>query len=214
MLRPQKKSKLTWAALRQQRSALKRFEIYLPTLQLKQQLLQSAVLQTLQKHAAVQKAVDVGMEKISTYQAVFSDTAGVDLATLSKPADIAIDTVTIAGVRVPVFQSATFPQAAYSLFGTPAWIDQALTDQREQNTRLAELDIIEQKLELLQNALRKVTQRVNLFEKVIMPEARDNIRRIRIALGDRMTAAVARAKIAKEKLQQRQRMKEPEVEST
>ena len=67
------------------------------------------------------------------------------------------------------------------------------------------LEIVERKLALLQDELRKVIQRVNLFEKVIIPEARENIRRIRIALGDRMTAAVARAKIAKEKLQGRER---------
>ena len=67
------------------------------------------------------------------------------------------------------------------------------------------LEIIEQKQALIEAELRKVLQRVNLFEKVVIPEARDNIRRIRIALGDRLTAAVARAKIAKEKVQERER---------
>ena len=105
---------------------------------------------------------------------------------------------------MPVFESVAFPPAAYSLFGTSSWVDQALIDLREQNLRFAELEIIERKLELLHTELRKVTQRVNLFEKVIIPQARENIRRIRIALGDRMTAAVARAKIAKEKLEERE----------
>ncbi len=205
MPRPRKKIKLTWSELRQQRNALKRFELYLPTLQLKQQQLQSAVFQTRREHSTVAQAVDACAETISTYRPVFNDTAGVNLSALSQPEDIKTTTANIAGVRVPVFQSAAFTRAEYSLFGTPAWVDQALTDLREQNTRLAELDIIERKLELLHAELRKVTQRVNLFDKVIIPEARENIRRIRIALGDRMTAAVARAKIAKEKLVEEER---------
>jgi V/A-type H+-transporting ATPase subunit D len=212
MPRPRKKSKLTWTALRQQRSALKRFELYLPTLQLKQQQLQSANLQARREQGTVGKAVQACAKKISTYRTVFNDTAGVNVTALAEPSEIKTTTVNIAGVMVPVFVSAAFPRVSYSLFGTSAWVDQALTDLREQNRRLAELEIVERKLELLYTELKKVTQRVNLFEKVIIPEARENIRRIRIALGDRMTAAVARAKIAKEKLEARQRSDEAEVE--
>ena len=46
------------------------------------------------------------------------------------------------------------------------------------------------------------TQRVNLFEKVKIPECRENIRRIGIYLGDMDTSAVVRSKIAKSKLQE------------
>jgi len=199
--------------LRQQRNALERFELYLPTLQLKQQQLQSAILQTHQEHHKVKQTTDAFAEKISTYRAIFNDTAGVNVVSFSEPEEIKTVTTNIAGVRVPVFESAAFPQATYSLFGTSPWVDQALADLREQNLRLAELEIIERKLELLHAELRKVMQRVNLFEKVIIPEVRGNIRRIRIALGDRMTAAVARAKIAKEKLEEKERGDKLEAES-
>jgi V/A-type H+-transporting ATPase subunit D len=204
MPRPTKKIKLTWAELRQQRNALARFELYLPTLQLKQQQLQSAILQARREHHQAKQAADACTEKISTYRTVFNDTVGVNVVALSAPEDIQTATANIAGVRVPIFESATFPQAAYSLFGTSPWVDQALADLRQQNLRFAQLEIIERKLELLDTELRKVTQRVNLFEKVIIPQASENIRRIRISLGDRMTAAVARAKIAKEKLEERE----------
>jgi V/A-type H+-transporting ATPase subunit D len=213
MPRPRKKIKLTWTELRQQRNALGRFELYLPTLQLKQQQLQSAILPARREHHKVKQATDAFAEKISTYREVFNDTAGVNVVALSEPEDIKIVTTNIAGVRVPVFESAAFPLATYSLFGTSPWVDRALADMREQNLRLAELEIIERKLELLHAELRKVLQRVNLFEKVIIPGVRENIRRIRIALGDRMTAAVARAKIAKEKLEERERGGKLEAES-
>jgi len=212
MPRPKKKIKLTWTELRQQRNALERFELYLPTLQLKQQQLQSAILPARQEHHKVKQGADAFAEKISTYREVFNDTAGVNVVSFSEPEDIKTVMTNIAGVRVPVFESAAFPQATYSLFGTSPWVDKALADLREQNLRLAELKIIERKLELLHAELRKVLQRVNLFEKVIIPEVRENIRRIRIALGDRMTAAVARAKIAKEKLEERERRGKLEVE--
>jgi V/A-type H+-transporting ATPase subunit D len=213
MPRPRKKIKLTWTELRQQRNALARFELYLPTLQLKQQQLQSSIFQARREHHKVRQAVDACAEKISTYRAVFNDTAGVNVVACSTPEDIKTVTTNIAGVMVPVFESAAFPLVTYSLFGTSPWVDQALADLHEQNLRLAELEIIERKLELLDAELRKVMQRVNLFEKVIIPEGRENIRRIRIALGDRMSAAVARAKIAKEKLAEREPGSKLEVQS-
>ena len=143
MPRPRKKIKLTWTELRQQRNALERFELYLPTLQLKQQQLQSAIFQARREHYTVKQAADVCAQKISTYRAIFNDTAGFHVVALSDPEDIMTDILNIAGVRVPVFESAAFPQAAYSLFGSSSWVDQALADLREQNLRFAELEIID-----------------------------------------------------------------------
>ena len=205
MARPKKKIKMTWTELRQQRNALARFELYLPTLQLKQQQLQSAILKVLDEHRELKQAADACEEKLSTYRSVFNDTAGVNVAAFSEPEDVKTITANVAGVKVPLFESASFPRAAYSFFGTPPWVDRALSDQRELNMDLLKVEIVEQKLALLQAELKRVMQRVNLFEKVIIPETHENIRRIRIALADHMTAGVARAKIAKEKLQERER---------
>ncbi len=213
MPRQRKKVKLTWAELRQQRKALERFEIYLPLLQLKQQQLQSAILETEKEYQAMQEAVDIITEKISGYRDIFYDIAGVNLDTLSEPEDVQTVMTNVAGVKVPVFESAGFPQATYSLFATPDWIDRGLSDQREKNLCLLKLEILGQKLMLLRVELKKIMQRVNLFEKIIIPETRENIRRIRIALSDRMTAAVVRAKFAKKKTEARQQQSKPEVGS-
>jgi V/A-type H+-transporting ATPase subunit D len=56
---------------------------------------------------------------------------------------------------------------------------------------------------LVREELRITTQRVNLFEKVMIPQARENIKKIQICLGDMQTAAVVTGKIAKEKIQSR-----------
>jgi V/A-type H+/Na+-transporting ATPase subunit D len=204
MVRPKKKIKLTWSELKQQRNSLERFELYLPTLQLKQQQLQLTIVQARQEHEKVQLAANASEKKISEYRSVLNDTAGINIIALSEPEDVKTTIKNIAGIKVPVFESATFPEVTYSLFGTPPWVDQALADLSEKNRHLAELEILERKLDLLQAELKKVMQRVNLFEKVIIPETQKNIRRIRIALGDQMTAAVARAKIAKAKLEKRE----------
>jgi len=208
-----KKIKLTWTELRQQRNALARFELYLPTLQLKQQQLQSAILETLREHRRATQAAEASEKKLSTYDAVFKDPAGINVANLSEPEEIRTVETNIAGLKVPVFESVAFTRPVYSLFGTSPWVDRALADLRDRNRHLAELRIVEQKRALLGAELKKVTQRVNLFEKVVIPQAREHIRRIRIALGDRMTAAVARAKIAKEKLEEKERGSHTENES-
>lgn len=213
MPRPRKKIKLTWAELRQQRSALERFELYLPLLQLKQQQLQSAIIEADKEYKVVQESVDASDKKMSAYRSIFKDTAGVNIIALSEPEDVKTLMINVAGIKVPVFESARFPKAKYSLFATPSWVDEALSDQREKNLKLVKSEILKTKLKLLRDELKKVTQRVNLFEKVIIPEAKENIRRIRIALSDRMTAAVARAKIAKEKTKERKKTNNSEVSS-
>ena len=103
-------------------------------------------------------------------------------------------------MNVPEFQEVLFPPINYSLFATPVWVDKALADLRELARLQAQLDVLNRRRQLLQRELTKIVQRVNLFEKIKIPESREAIRVIRIKLGDEMTAAVGRAKIAKGKL--------------
>jgi V/A-type H+/Na+-transporting ATPase subunit B len=77
---------------------------------------------------------------------------------------------------------------------------EALADLREQSRRQSAVQVLREGEQLLQGELSRVIQRVNLFEKIMIPKDRDAIRRIRIKLGDEMAAAVGRAKIAKGKL--------------
>lgn len=204
MPRARKKIKLTWAELKGQRNALERFELYLPTLQLKQQQLQLTLAQVLQEYEETLTTLRSVETKIADYEPVFQDRAGVNIEEMAEPTEVRTTVKNMAGVRVPVFESVSFPEFVYSLFGTPPWVDQALADVKEKRRLMSHLKVLEDQMELLQAELKKVLQRVNLFEKIIIPETRQNIRRIRIALGDAMTAAVARAKIAKAKLEERE----------
>ena len=200
-----KKIKLTRPELKSQRDMLARFERYLPMLKLKQQQLQLTIREVQQKRREVLKAAEKSRQQIQPYKAVLSDLAGVNFRELSKPEKIETTDTNIAGVRIPVFHAVAFPVAVYSLFATPPWVDRAVADHRELNRHLAEAEVLEKQYELLGRELTKIVQRVNLFEKVKIPGCREAIRVIRIKLGDEMTAAVGRAKIAKTKLAESER---------
>lgn len=199
-----RKIKMTRTELKLQRDALARYERYLPTLKLKQQQLQSSILQTRRQHRKVQEALKSAQRHVDAYENVFNDVAGVNVKGLAEPDSVKTSQHSIAGVYVPKFEGVRFPPVDYSLFGTAPWVDRSLIDLRELNRLSAELDVIWNCMALLQAELKKVMQRVNLFEKIKIPETLDNIRRIRIAVGDQMTAGVARAKIAKAKLEKKE----------
>jgi V/A-type H+-transporting ATPase subunit D len=198
-----KKIKFTRTELKQQRDALARFKRYLPTLKLKEQQVQSSIVQTRQLFRKMQDEVDTTGRIISAYDGLFNDVAGMNFKRFASPESIRTSTYSIAGVHVPRFETVVFPKADYSLFGTAPWTDKALADLKKLHRQETELEILQKCLDLLQAELKKVMQRVNLFEKVMIPNTQENIRRIRIALGDQMTAGVARAKIAKAKLEQK-----------
>jgi len=194
------KVKLTRPELKHYREALRRYERYLPMLKLKQQRLQAMLREVAQQRAEAERLRDEIEDALRQYEAVFADRAGIPLEAWAKPSEVLIDEKNVAGVPVPVFRDAAFPEARYSLFGTPPWVDQALADLRERTRRQTMAEVLQQQERLLLGELTRIIQRVNLFEKIMIPDARDAIRCIRIKLGDEMTDAVGRSKIAKKKL--------------
>ena len=64
-----------------------------------------------------------------------------------------------------------------------------------------EAEVLDEQVRLLSQELRSTTQRVNLFEKVKIPETKANIKKISVYLGDEQVAAVVRSNISKKKLQ-------------
>jgi len=113
--------------------------------------------------------------------------------------DVQLGEANIVGVCVPVFESVDFTVEPYGLLSKPHWVDAVV----EMLKRAAELQLREQvareRLERLEAGLKKVTQRVNLFEKVLIPRAEAAIRTIQVGLADIERASVVRSKIAKRK---------------
>ena len=134
---------------------------------------------------------------------MWADLGGANVPQWAEPDRIETSSAVIAGIVVPAFEKAIFPSPSYGLFSTGPWVDKSLEDLRELQTLKAQLAVLEEQMRLLERELRVIMQRVNLFEKIKIPEAQDAIRMICIKLGDEMTAAVGRAKIAKSKLSAR-----------
>jgi V/A-type H+-transporting ATPase subunit D len=61
------------------------------------------------------------------------------------------------------------------------------------------MQVEEKRLSLLNYAVQKITQRVNLFDKVLIPQAQAYIKKIQIYLSDAERAQVVQAKISKNK---------------
>jgi V/A-type H+-transporting ATPase subunit D len=194
------KIKTTRPELKRQRDALKRYRRYLPMLKLKQQQLQMMMRDVSREYRRVQSELASAEQVFEAYRSVTAGVAGVDVRALSKPARVDTGVTNVAGVALPVFRSVEFPPLSYSLFSTAAWVDRTLADLRRVSALKAEGDVLTQQYQLLERELTRVIQRVNLFEKVKIPESQNAIRVIRIRLGDEMTAGVGRAKIAKSKL--------------
>mgnify|MGYP000625905197 FL=1 len=198
--------KLTKNELKVQKDRLKQFQRYLPTLQLKKQQLQAVVMQAAAQLEQVERQRQAAVAGLDDWVAVFAENdsfpAEKRLDALIRPRHVVCGEQNIAGVTVPVFQELSFEDIRYDVADYPLWVDTAAVRLRE----IARLDALEKTLrrqvELLERELRATAQRVNLFEKVKIPEAKENIRVIGIYLGDQQTSAVVRGKIAKKKLQE------------
>ena len=192
------KIKLTKNELKKQKDQLKRFERYLPTLLLKKQLLQMEIRQVEVLIKEKRQEREKALAELFHWVDVFGE--GLDLAPLVSVKAVRLDTQNIAGLDIPVFEDISFENVAYDLMTHPLWVDAGLEKIKELVTFDVELDVLERQLELLAAELRVTSQRVNLFEKVKIPETKENIRVINIFLGDQQTAAVVRGKMSKSKL--------------
>ena len=197
------KIKLTKNELKNQRDSLKRFERYLPTLQLKKQQLQMEV-------RIVREEMATLLNDITSLEGSWQDTipllSGTDAAEaldLVTVKDWHVGHRNVAGIDVPTFVSITFGDPDYDLFTSPVWYDDIVAMAQKRIELSLRQKLLNEMQELLEQELRVVTQRVNLFEKVKIPESKENIRKINIYIGDQDTNSVGRSKIAKGKCARR-----------
>ena len=196
--------KLTKNELKKQKDNLKQFQRYLPTLQLKKQQLQSVIMK-IRNELAEKEAERIQMiGDLDDWVAVFAENQlfqeDLKLDKLVQPDTVITRSDNIAGVTIPVFEELTFKDIQYNVDDYPLWVDTAVFKLREIARLDALVSTLRKQTALLEKELRTTSQRVNLFEKVKIPEAKENIRVIQVYIGDQQTAAVVRGKIAKKKL--------------
>ena len=198
------KIKLTKNEQKKQKDSLKQFTRYLPTLQLKKQQLQTVIRQSYAEIEELKVKQKEAVEGKKSWIAVYGENSSWSeersISHLVKVKEVKKTKGNIAGVEVPVFQSLVFEDVPYDLRVYPLWVDKAIVAIGEIARYDALIETLKERIRLLDKELRTTTQRVNLFEKVKIPEAKENIRKIGIYLQDQQTSAVVRGKIAKKKL--------------
>ena len=192
--------KLTKNELKAQKESLKMYRRYLPTLQLKKQQLQTEIRAIETRAEEVRSKRDRLNADFAEWIAVFGDSGSFAPDTVTVRA-VRTATGNIAGVAIPVFSGVDFARAAYSLYSTPLWVDIAAKRLETVLSLDLEARVLDEQVRLLHEELRTTTQRVNLFEKVKIPESRANIKRITVYIGDQQVAAVVRGKISKKNLE-------------
>ena len=196
------KIKYTKTEQKHQQDSLKQFQRFLPTLQLKKQQLQAEVRLSLEKLSQNREARKIALQNLAGVLVFFSEKSEAEKFTaLVKVASIRTSTTNIAGITIPVFDKVEFADIRWDLLTTPWYTDECVAALKDALSLRAEGKVLEKQYQLLFAELTTTTQRVNLFEKVKIPECKENIRRIKIQLGDMETSAVARSKIAKNKSQ-------------
>jgi V/A-type H+-transporting ATPase subunit D len=192
--------KLTKTELRLQQLKLAQLLKYLPTLQLKKAMLQAEVNFTQQEIETLQSEFELQENKVSRFSSLFSDRATNDFFSALNITQVHKRYENIAGVDIPIFESVSFAPSSYSLFDTPIWYESAIDAVKKMLVTREKVKIAEEKKRALEKELREVSIRVNLFEKIMIPRAQENIKKIKIFLGDQQLAAVSQAKVAKKKI--------------
>ena len=194
------KIKLTKNEYKKQKDSLKMYTRYLPTLILKKQQLQMEIQAVIENARRVELELEAFHKDIVNWISLFSENE-YRLEDLLKVEKLLTDKGNIAGVDIPVFVAVDFEVFSYDIFEYPLWIDEGIEAIKQSISLKLKHRIYQEQKRLLERELQITTQRVNLFEKVRIPETKSNIKKIAIYLGDQQTAAVVRGKISKRNLE-------------
>ena len=193
------KIKLTKNELKVQKDALKMYRRYLPTLTLKKQQLQAEIRVIEAKAMAVRKEKTDLERDFDSWIAVFSEKNAFPEGIITV-SNIRKGTGNIAGVTIPTFEGADFARGDYDFYETPLWVDIAADHMEKAMSLDLEAEVLDEQVRLLEKELLSTSQRVNLFEKVKIPETEENIKKISIYMADQQVSAVVRSKISKRKI--------------
>ena len=175
---------------------LSTYKQYLPALELRKQHLQLTRQKLLQAQGKLQNDAMALDKSIKKHMIMFSNPT-FNLSSLISIADVIIVKENIAGVILPKLEVVYFNIEHYNPELTPNWMEAAIDYLKSKITLAINNKILKEREHLLHQAILKTSQRINLFEKVLIPQAEKDIRTIQIALSDQATSAVVRAKLCK-----------------
>jgi V/A-type H+-transporting ATPase subunit D len=189
---------LNKSALSQEKQRRKSYQRYLPSLELKQKQLLAERKKAQQELARHKSEIDAAQAAVYQKLPMLANES-MDLSDLVQVDNVRIDEENLMGTRVPTLGHVDYTIAEYGYLARPHWFD-VLAESLQSVLRLKlEEQVLLIRVQRLEKASQTITQRVNLFSKVLIPEASDNIKRIGLFLSDQERAAVVRSKLAKRK---------------
>ncbi len=170
----------------------------LPTLKNKESALRSEVKRA--KDFAIRLEEDLEQE-LKRYDQMVRLWGEFDVS-LIRISDVDLSIKKIAGVLTPVLDQVKFDVAPYNPFTQPVWFADGIAILRKLTELAIEREVFLRKMELLDFARKKTTQKVNLYEKVQIPGFEDAMRKIKRFLEDEDNLSKSAQKIVKTRQQQ------------
>ncbi len=187
---------LSKSGLQKQRDDLRLYERVLPSLDLKRMQL-AAELKRARQQLAEAKAEVEKLNKQVAEQLPMLANRDIDVSGLVQVEAFRIEEENLVGVKLPKLVAVKCRVAEYSMLAKPHWVDMLVEQLKHMVEQKTRVEVSAERVRLLEQAERRITQRVNLFDKILIPTAKKNIKKIRIYLADAERAAVVRSKITK-----------------
>ncbi|MEM8614817.1 MAG: V-type ATP synthase subunit D [Cyanobacteria bacterium P01_H01_bin.105] len=189
---------LNKASLTKLQRQLKTYKDVLPSLDLKRRQLLAEQAKAKRRLMEIRQQLE-GLEPVIANDLLMLANQEVDLSDLIKVVGVDVEEENVMGTRLPKLEKTDIKVRDYALLGRPHWVERVVDALTTAVGLRLQLQVAEQRQVLLNQAAQKITQRVNLFDKVLIPRAQANIKKIQIYLSDAERAAVVNSKIAKRK---------------
>ncbi len=189
---------LNKSALSKEKQRKASYGRYLPSLEMKQK--QLLLERKKAEEALLQHEYDIESLEATVYQKLpMLAVMNIQMDGLVAVESFQLKEENLLGTKVPVLESIVFKRAEYGYLIRPHWFEELATSLEQVMHLKMEEQVLRIRLEKLKLAARTIVQRVNLFSKVLIPEADENIKKIGLFLSDQERAGVVRSKLAKQK---------------
>jgi V/A-type H+-transporting ATPase subunit D len=190
------KLSLSKSGLQKQREDMRLYERVLPSLDLKRMQLSGELKRARQQLAEAEAEVQKLNHRVAEQLPMLANRE-IDVSGLVQVESFRIEEENLVGVKLPKLVEVKCHIAKYSMLAKPHWVDMLVEQLKQMVEQKTRVQVAAERVRLLEQAERRVTQRVNLFDKILIPTAKKNIQKIQIYLADAERAAVVRSKITK-----------------
>jgi V/A-type H+/Na+-transporting ATPase subunit D len=186
------------SSLQKVKEQMKLYQGLLPSLDLKRRQLTTELARAKTEYQRASETVKALIEEVGKKLPMLA-VGDPDVSGIVKVKEVKSREANIVGVRIPVVDEVICEVAPYSMLVKRHWVDDLVDKLKQMAMLKAKEEAAQVQVKRLEVGLRRITQKVNLFEKILIPEAKQTISKIKIFLGDGERSAVVRSKISKQK---------------